>query len=146
MNINGLAVQGYFEGQPYSSGLATCGLGILNRFTNCQVQEENHKQFLTELFDTVKWSCGAHDHGSLVFALSSIQIQNRTGFLKYICEHEDTKCMHYYTNDAHGPNMVFICVIHRNQEATKPKKLRQLMKVFEKTEFKYGQWRMKDAE
>ena len=121
-------LQGHFEHK--HTGLQTCGLATLTNFYFTDVNSGEEEAVLSELFDKMQWSSNATKHGTLVFSLSTAQIAGRNGFLKYLCEHPNTKCMHHYTNDAHGPNKIYLCVHHYNEKNTRPQKQPQLMEVF----------------
>ena len=139
MQIHGITVEGHIFN--HSSGLSTCGTAVLSSLRNSYTETDNEK-ILADIFKAIQWSSGQKKHGTLVFSLSSNQIRGRYGFMKFLCEHLNTKCVHWYTNDAHGPNMVFLCIHHYDEKQTLPREQPQLMNVFKKTTFNNGSWKM----
>lgn len=141
MEFNGMHLSGFACTE---KGMQVCGMGTLRNFSYTTVIESEYKNTLQKIINAIRYTGNPSPHGILNFALSSAQINNRGGFLKWLCEHKKTKCVHWYTNDAHTPNMVFICVLHVNETTSLPQNQPQLMEVFNKTQFSNGQWKMKE--
>lgn len=64
---------------------------------------------------------GNDDCGNLLFAVSSTDLIQQSGhhpeFKQYLLNHKNTKIIHAYKNNAHGPSIVYICMYHKDPEA-----------------------------
>jgi hypothetical protein len=53
------------------------------------------------------------EHGNIIFAITSSQLKQSPPIYKNLLEHPHCRIVHAYKNNAHGPNVIFICVLHK---------------------------------
>lgn len=95
--------------------LRVCGLTAIQNHSYIDLKGEKPQEFVDGLFE--KDSPGADCYsqsGNLLFGFSSSQYIQRESLhvLRYLLEHPNTKIIHFYKNNAHGPSVVFIAVYH----------------------------------
>lgn len=108
----GLVVSGHKFYHTEARGQSVCGLLELCAFSSCSVTKEKAPDYLKVLSKAYTYS----NNGNFLFSISSEQLKTTTGLLGYLLKHPNTKIIHAYKNNAHGPSCVFICIHHRDPE------------------------------
>lgn len=105
--MNGINVVGYGVEE---KGMQTCGQFEIGGFTGwlSGMTPENF----------IRWSLMPLSYGTacnLVFSITGnhfIPSAATTGLLAWLLNSPKTRVMHWYKNDAHGPNWIFLCIYH----------------------------------
>lgn len=112
--IDGINVCGYFQYSDENGrgGMKTCGQVEIGGFGNWRGTDP--AKFLESL--QAKSYAPALN---IVFSITghcflSGYAPSETSLLGYLLNHKNTRVMHWYKNDAHGPNWVFLCIYHKN--------------------------------
>lgn len=114
--IDGMNVAGFHMNGDTYGGLAamqTCGQFEIGGF-NCF--NGKPEEFITKLVN--KSYCGGPSC-NIVFSITGDKLLPNvylTPLLKYLLEHKNTRVMHWYANDAHGPNWIFLCIFHKQNK------------------------------
>lgn len=108
--VRGINVHGYGAG---SDGMQTCAQICIGGLTNAygepeEVLKELYKFGYTENVGIGDGAC------NIVFSISNSQMKCTSRFINYLLNHPNTKIMHAYKNDAHGPNCIYLCIHHKN--------------------------------
>ncbi len=89
----------------------TCGLaGLEWHGSTHELTAKNSQKFLDEKCDC-DWS--NKKQGNIMFACTSAQLQQPNDFQKFLFYHPNTRFIHWYKNNAHGPNVIFIGMYHK---------------------------------
>ncbi len=95
--------------------LRVCGLSSIQNLSYIDLQGTEAKDFIDNLW--TRKAPGADSFsksGNLLFAFTSSQYQKKETLpvLDYLVQHPNTKIIHFYKNNAHGPSVVFIAMYH----------------------------------
>jgi hypothetical protein len=95
--------------------LRVCGLSAIQNLSYIDLGLESPKSFIDGLWtNTAPGSDSYSKSGNLLFAFTSNQYKQRKTLpvLRHLLEHPNTKIIHFYKNNAHGPSIVFIAIHH----------------------------------
>lgn len=121
--------------------LYTCGLaGLESHGSFYSPKEENYQKFLDKDCDC-DWM--GKKQGNIMFACTSAQLQNPFEFQKFLFYHPNTKFIHWYKNNAHGPNVIFIGMYHKyKNDVGHPEWENNIKEILTKLVFKGGEYQM----
>ena len=94
-------------------GLKTCGLRTIWNLYKIGTPKEHEKTY-KELIDKTQYDneiCG-----NLLFSVTEYNLNRKDSFGTWLFNHPNTKLIHHYKNNAHGPHIVFICINHFDKE------------------------------
>ncbi len=90
---------------------------------------------------------GGKNQGNFLFAIDSEQLkeykENNNELLTYLLSHPNTKIIHAYKNNAHGPNVVFICIHHMFPEQVEVKPMNNVEEYRNRLVFDDYQYKLK---
>lgn len=95
--------------------LRVCGLSSIQNLSYIDLQGTKAKDFIDNLWTNKGPGYDSYSKsGNLLFAFTSKQYQQKETLpvLNYLVEHPNTKIIHFYKNNAHGPSVVFIAMYH----------------------------------
>lgn len=119
-------------------GLRVCGLTELSSFAagNFTGTPEQYEERLDEIGAKFNYN-SKKGEGNFLFSLSSPQIKNykKIGFIQYLIEHPNTKIIHYYKNNAHGPSVIFIFIHHRWPEQVSRTMINNTTKILKELDY-----------
>jgi hypothetical protein len=122
--VNGITLTGWHCHDTNAEGLSTCGLAELSFKGYTESKTEPQHAALREELATVGTNWGGKNNGNFVFSVTSQQIieaNTNDTFRGWLLNHPNTQVMHYYKNNAHGPNIIFLCVHHMYPDKVEPK-------------------------
>lgn len=118
----------------------TCGLAGIQGLNRCSFKDD-YQSFLDNYCDP-DWS--GSKQGNIMFAVTSTQLQNPGEFTKFLCYHKNTRFIHWYKNNAHGPNVIFIGMYHKfPEDVERPLWRNNIEKLLKRLVFNQGEYHMK---
>lgn len=112
--------------------LRVCGLTAIQNHSYINLDGEKPQDFVDGLFEKDSPGCDSYSKsGNLLFGFSSSQYIQRSSLpvLRYLLEHPNTKIIHFYQNNAHGPSVVFIAIYHAYPDQVERKIINNVKKV-----------------
>jgi hypothetical protein len=98
--------------------LGTCGLTSVERashYTEPRFERTTDEYSLKEVKEACKLADKTYCHSdNIIFAIDSSQLLSPSSMYKPLLEHPHCRIIHHYKNDAHAPNCVFICMLHKD--------------------------------
>lgn len=95
--------------------LRVCGLSSIQNLSFIDLQGTEAKDFIDNLWTNKAPGADSYSKsGNLLFAFTSSQYKQKETLpvLDYPVQHPNTKIIHFYKNNAHGPSVVFIAIHH----------------------------------
>lgn len=127
-------------------GLRVCGLIELSSMSSGQFMgtPEQYEAKLDEIGAKFHYN-SPKGEGNFLFSLSSSQIQSYgdVGFIGWLVHHPNTKIIHYYKNNAHGPSVVFIFIHHRWPDQVSRKMVNNSAKILAQLQYSHDGHSMK---
>jgi hypothetical protein len=94
--------------------LGVCGLTGIWRLSRTK-PIDSPKEWLKNVSKETKWTGKPEDLGNFIFSVTSQQLLGKgetNNLVEYLLFHPNTKIVHHYKNNTHGPNVIFVCMHH----------------------------------
>jgi hypothetical protein len=97
--------------------LRVCGLTSIQEFFHKDLKNTKHE--LESFLDQIDCNYNDKPNGNILFAATSAELlyfkdqKHKGKIVQHLLNHPHCRVIHWYANNAHGPSIIFICMIHR---------------------------------